>query len=338
MTIDFEAIKLQHPLIEVVEAVAGPGKQSGNIIRWNCPLPGHEERTPSFTISLDNPNRYYCFGCNRYGDVFDWIKEQHGIENLIEAVKHLTGEVVHMSDELKAQAAQRANDLRFERLERQVAEQQIAIDKLQEMQSWQIYRENLAKSEEAVELWRAEGLYPSWQTHFWVGVAPNFYAGKSLTIPVKNYASKVQNVIHRIIEPGEGGRYRPELPGLPQSLYFTDPWLGITQVMWLFEGEKKAMVARQHAERKEVEHNMQFVGAKKHIRIEDVPLFDGCQKIIYVPDPDVSDEIVEKNALLLGVDRVTIIDLIGKTDDMLIAGELDGKTMLSAGANGRKLS
>lgn len=35
----------------------------------HCPLPGHEERTPSFTVSLDG-RLWYCHGCHRGGDLF----------------------------------------------------------------------------------------------------------------------------------------------------------------------------------------------------------------------------------------------------------------------------
>jgi DNA primase len=34
-----------------------------------CPLPDHEDRTPSFYIYP--PGRYWCYGCNRGGDVVD---------------------------------------------------------------------------------------------------------------------------------------------------------------------------------------------------------------------------------------------------------------------------
>jgi DNA primase len=34
-----------------------------------CPLPDHEDKTPSFYIYP--PGRFYCYGCNRGGDVVD---------------------------------------------------------------------------------------------------------------------------------------------------------------------------------------------------------------------------------------------------------------------------
>ena len=52
-----------------------------------CPF--HSEKTPSFTVN-DERGFYHCFGCGSHGDVFDWLKSQHGM-TLLEAVEHLGG-------------------------------------------------------------------------------------------------------------------------------------------------------------------------------------------------------------------------------------------------------
>lgn len=46
-----------------------------------CPLPDHQERTPSFTVDPDK-NVWWCFGCLRGGDVvelarFAWGYDKH---------------------------------------------------------------------------------------------------------------------------------------------------------------------------------------------------------------------------------------------------------------------
>ncbi len=38
-----------------------------------CPLPDHEDKTPSFYIYP--PGRWYCYGCDRWGDVVDLCRE-----------------------------------------------------------------------------------------------------------------------------------------------------------------------------------------------------------------------------------------------------------------------
>ncbi len=42
-----------------------------------CPLPDHNEKTPSFTV-WPAEDRFYCFGCGRSGDGFDLIAHLSG--------------------------------------------------------------------------------------------------------------------------------------------------------------------------------------------------------------------------------------------------------------------
>lgn len=39
-----------------------------------CPLPHHDEKTPSFTVYPDSGS-FYCYGCGARGDVFDFLRE-----------------------------------------------------------------------------------------------------------------------------------------------------------------------------------------------------------------------------------------------------------------------
>jgi hypothetical protein len=52
-----------------------------------CPLPGHSEKTPSFSIDKKR-NKWHCFGCNESGDAIDFVAKLKGIEPL-EAAKRL---------------------------------------------------------------------------------------------------------------------------------------------------------------------------------------------------------------------------------------------------------
>lgn len=55
---------------------------SGEMV--SCPLPGHEDSTPSFNLWDDDdagvPQRYGCFGCGRRGDVVSLIAELEGLD------------------------------------------------------------------------------------------------------------------------------------------------------------------------------------------------------------------------------------------------------------------
>jgi hypothetical protein len=50
----------------------------------SCPLPGHDDSTPSFNLWAPNdegvPERFGCFGCGRRGDVVDLVMELEGLE------------------------------------------------------------------------------------------------------------------------------------------------------------------------------------------------------------------------------------------------------------------
>jgi hypothetical protein len=70
-TIIEEAKKI--PTIDLADRLCGPGQLRKVGERWvaRCPLPGHEDRTPSFTVYPES-NSWFCFGaCLRGGDVVD---------------------------------------------------------------------------------------------------------------------------------------------------------------------------------------------------------------------------------------------------------------------------
>ena len=334
MTIDLDTIKLQYPLIDVVEAFAGPGKRSGSVVVWNCPLPGHDEKTPSFKISDSNPNRYHCYGCGKNGDIFQWVKEQYNITNFLEAVKHYTGEAIHMSEELTLQMTIRKAELQEQRLKNEIELAKNALTELQDARAWLRYQKELAESEKAIALWEQRGIPKEWHEFFMFGYAPKRFDGSdSITIPVRApYTQDVTNIMHRIIG-RDKDKYRPEQRGLKRNHYYAYPEIGVTNTLWIVEGEIKADVAFYNTFTKEKYY--QFVGTQQVIK--DASMFLDCQQIKYVPDYDTSDKLIEKNVLLLGREKTTIVDLPEKVDDMLNDGTLSGKELLSLGQNGRKL-
>ncbi len=63
-------------------------KRSGRRYVGLCPF--HTEKTPSFFVDPDR-GLFYCFGCGKGGDVFDFIMEKEGL-SFPEAVEYLAGE------------------------------------------------------------------------------------------------------------------------------------------------------------------------------------------------------------------------------------------------------
>lgn len=82
-----EKAKAEVPTIELGRLLCGLGQGPGQIrevgTRWvaRCPLPDHEDRTPSFTVFAET-NSWYCFGaCQTGGDVVDLASHAWGIDN-----------------------------------------------------------------------------------------------------------------------------------------------------------------------------------------------------------------------------------------------------------------
>jgi DNA primase len=71
--------------IDLAERLCGPGglRKAGKEQVGRCPLPDHEDKTPSFTVNPEK-NVWICHGCSRGGDVvelarFAWGYEKHEV-------------------------------------------------------------------------------------------------------------------------------------------------------------------------------------------------------------------------------------------------------------------
>lgn len=81
-------------------------KRSGQSYKGLCPF--HDENTPSFHVNPDD-NLYYCFGCQKGGDVFSFVQEMEGI-GFLESARWLaerTGITLPQSDADAEAASQR---------------------------------------------------------------------------------------------------------------------------------------------------------------------------------------------------------------------------------------
>jgi len=73
--IDYAAIKRDVDIVEYIGADTNL-RHSGKTHRGKCSLPGHTgERTASLYVYPDSRS-FYCFGCNRGGDVIEYAKLQ----------------------------------------------------------------------------------------------------------------------------------------------------------------------------------------------------------------------------------------------------------------------
>jgi hypothetical protein len=78
-TSPINAAKEAVPVIDLADLLTGPGglRRIGKEWAGRCPLPDHEDRTPSFTVNPQK-NLWWCFGCLRGSDVVELYRLYHG--------------------------------------------------------------------------------------------------------------------------------------------------------------------------------------------------------------------------------------------------------------------
>ncbi len=81
-----DELKQKTNIVDVIGRYCALKKRGSN--HWACcPLPGHSEKTPSFTVN--EPGQFFkCFGCGRGGDVITFMMIMENLD-YVGAVKHL---------------------------------------------------------------------------------------------------------------------------------------------------------------------------------------------------------------------------------------------------------
>ncbi len=76
-----DAAKATVPVIDLADLLCGPGRMRRIGKEWagRCPLPDHEDRSPSFAVNTEK-NVWFCHGCLRGGDVVDLARAAWGID------------------------------------------------------------------------------------------------------------------------------------------------------------------------------------------------------------------------------------------------------------------
>jgi len=82
-------VEISSRLIDVITADLGTPLRRSNRSAWLCPF--HEDKNPSLKLWPDD-DHFKCFGCGKYGDAINWVKERKGI-SFREAVSILNGTI-----------------------------------------------------------------------------------------------------------------------------------------------------------------------------------------------------------------------------------------------------
>jgi CHC2 zinc finger len=76
-----DAAKEAVPVIDLADRLTGPTALRRRGAEWvgHCPLPDHEDKTPSFAVNPEK-NVWFCHGCVRGGDVVDLYRLAEGYD------------------------------------------------------------------------------------------------------------------------------------------------------------------------------------------------------------------------------------------------------------------
>ncbi|MCU4183876.1 toprim domain-containing protein [Acidiferrimicrobium sp. IK] len=87
MPIDFLAVRSRHRLADVARRTGYRVDAAAGDVMVCCPMPDHDDRTPSMILHLDT-DRYHCFGCGARGDVIQWVRDIYRV-GVADAVRML---------------------------------------------------------------------------------------------------------------------------------------------------------------------------------------------------------------------------------------------------------
>jgi len=305
---DYESARSQFNLFAEVERDLGqPLRRSGKWFMWRCPF--HADDDPSFGVADEH---FYCFGCEKHGDIVDWLRDFRG--QSLEQIAQQT----HLDD----------TALRLRRLEyrqqdqaRKIAEHEKRLSALERMRTCTDHiRYHKQMSDEGFQYWYEAGLLPETIARYQLGYCPrcptDTQGRASYTIPVISNG-QLWNIRHRLVNADNGDKYRPHLAGLPNVLFNADDLRSEAPDILIVEGEKKSMVAAQ-----EGFLNVGVMG-KTGFDKAWVPKFADFQRVNVCYDPDALDRAAEVARLFGGRGRVVILP--DKLDDLIVLSGATGR-------------
>ncbi len=150
MSSPVEQIKQRLSIVDVVGSYIKLQKAGGN---YKAVCPFHSEKAPSFYVS---PPReiWHCFGCNRGGDMFEFVKQIEGVE-FVDALRTL---------------ADRAGVTLTRQDPRMASEKTNLLDLLKDATNF--YQKELVSNKEALDYLRKRGLTNNSLKEFNIGFSP----------------------------------------------------------------------------------------------------------------------------------------------------------------------
>jgi len=212
-------------VLERLEGVKCSGKG------WIARCPAHDDRRPSLSI--------------REGD--DGTL-------LLKCWVGCTFSEIMQALEMREQDAFGDNKLqnmerRIRRLERKQVEHDERLCKLERLRASNVHlRYHRSLTASTREIWYREGVYDEAIELFLLGYAaecPTYHESPSRTIPVFGYDNELMNIRHRLLQPGDRGKYRPQMSGLGSNLFNAPVLNSSHERLLVLEGEVKTVVLTQ---------------------------------------------------------------------------------------------
>lgn len=348
MGVDAINLKEKYDMRDVVQKSLGPPIHTERKhSTWPCPF-HNETSVGAFKVFADG---YHCFSCKKQGDIFTWYQEVEQI-SFKETLSLLNGGQMpegNWSQEEIEQAKRERAKREMEKLEEQLERAQDAVEQLRKEHKWTEYHEMLDPISR--DLWRKRGITDDYWMDFWqLGFNPKYtihqkqsgvwsavHTSPSLTIPVWGHGSKVNNIKHRLLDPGEYAKYMQEKSGVKAQSFVAEPTFSGKDAL-VVEGEIKAMVAFLTYD----DPNMQVFGLPSatpdDYALNELKDYDNLTIIL---DPDTYEKkngerapitsLIEK----LGRERVRHLRLPDKVDDMIVNYGLDKTWLRSVVASAR---
>jgi len=225
-----------------------------------------------------------------------------------------------------------------EALQRSIERAQASIAELRAARRWLEYHEQM--NENGRMNWSIRGLSDFWQNWWKLGYTVDFGGSASLTIPIWGYDWQVNNIKHRLLNPNGQGKYIQEMRGVPASAFICDPDRKDGHLL-VCEGEIKSMVTFATID----SPTIQVIGLPTATPSSDMlEQFQQYDPIYICPDPDTftpakrgSKSSAERLAELFGRERVRVIELPDKIDDLIVDGHLDKDGLRQAFKRARRI-
>ena len=159
-----EELKSKNNIVDVVSRYCNLQRKGSSNYWACCPLPGHTEKTPSFTVNEPGPF-YHCFGCGKGGDVIKFIQEVETVD-FMDAVKILAERVKMPIPEIDTKSEEEAQKARNKKERLFSLMRETAL----------FYAKNLPKADDMLEYLARRGFDESAVRKFGMGASLDFYS------------------------------------------------------------------------------------------------------------------------------------------------------------------